>query len=210
MAVPEQCQRCYKYHRQTIDSGCPLCKNVGFAEHVLCDITRQDQVTRETFECGAFRLHLMVVGGKTTSSTQQEKDTQSSHNLLKSERIKWSLAYAKQQLAMHPDKVIYDLKYHLCVATKFRQPHFSDASRYAEEIDDIIRESSEASARTVQFLSMGANHLHLYIDATPDDVMDEVVHRLLAKIEPKIQEIVWGDTSSGKALCNPVYFIEAI
>jgi REP element-mobilizing transposase RayT len=151
----------------------------------------------------------MVVGGK-TSSTPQEKDTKLSHNLLKSDRIKWSLAYAKQQLAMHPDTVMYDLKYHLCIVTKFRQPHFLDASRYAEEIDDIIRESYEASARTVQFLSMGADHLHLYIDATPDDVMDDVVQSLLADIEPKIQEIVWGDTSSGKALCNPVFFIETI
>jgi len=210
MPVPEQCQRCYKYYRRTIESACSFCQNIGFTEQLLCDITREAQQGRKEFECAAFRPNLMIVRPQPAEQEDASAKQKPTHNIMQSEKIKWVLAYAKQQLAMHPDEVMYDLKYHLCVSTRYRNQIFQLESDDLDDVADVVRESSGFFDGTAYFLSLGADHLHIYFESTPDEAVEDVVKHIMAHTEAGLREILGKHSPAEGKMFHQEYFVETV
>lgn len=211
MTIPEQCQRCYKYHRKTVESSCSFCQNIGFAERLLCDITRETQQEREEFECAAFRPHLMVVRPQSSQAREASTDEKAkpTHNIMQSEKVKWMLAYAKQQLAMHPEKVVYDLKFHVCLPTTGRQQTFHLESDELDDLADIVKESSGFFEGTAYLLSLGVDHLHIYFESTPDESVEEIVAQIVAHTETGLRDML-GNAAPAQGNMFSGYFVETI
>lgn len=212
MSVREQCQKCYKYYHHTLDTTCPICRDISFAEHLLCELTREDQKALPEFECAAFRPNLMLVGSEALPYQEhaQDKETEIPHDIMQSAKVKWFLAFAKQQLEFHPDEVVYDIKFHLCLATKYRKPLFSGIERYFNNIAEVVQQSGDFFEGSVYFLGMGADHLHIYIDSTPDYAVEELVNNILPTIEKGFLDIISEVSSVREPFFNKVYFIETL
>jgi REP element-mobilizing transposase RayT len=206
MSVRERCLRCYKYHHDTVDTSCSFCQGIGFAERLLCELTREDQIGRQTFECIAFRPNLALVGAKKSITKNQEV----TYDILQSDKVKWFLAFAKQQLEMHPDEVVYDLKYHLCLVTNHRRRLLEGNDRYFTNIAEVVKESGDFFEGSVFFLGMGTDHIHIYIDGTPDYSVDELVIPIRSAIEQDMRDMLPDLVSEEETIFNPAYFVETI
>lgn len=210
---PKKCQTCYKYHHHTIDKNCPLCCMISFSEHILCDLIREGHDDAQAFECQAFRPNLsLVVGGKPTSPPKPEpEDTQESSAETLRWKDKWFLAYAKQQLQFYPDQIIYDLKFHLCLTTQHRRQVLADTDQYFASLAEVVHQSGDPFEWNGALLAMGADHLHIYINSTPDDVLEDIVLHLLKVTEQGCAErFTELYPSPDVPLFNDRYFIETI
>ena len=124
---------------------------------------------------------------------------------------KWFLAYAKQQLQFYPEQIIYDLKFHLCLTTKHRRQLLADTDQYFASLAEVVHHSSDRFEWNVALLAMGADHLHIYINSTPDDVLEDIVRQIMTATEQGSAERFPELYSSPKEpLFNDRYFIETI
>ena len=176
------CQRCHKYHHNTTFKGCPLCLHLEFKEHILCDLTRIAQKGK-AFQCTAFRPLLSLAGERNDDS-----DTATITDLVKqehvSDKVKWFLAYAQQQLQRRPEQIYSNLKYHICMVTPKRQKLFSDTERYIEIIANCLRDKSDVKGIIrANLLGLGADHIHIYLESTPDHSVDSLVVTMRKKLE---------------------------
>lgn len=212
---PKKCQSCYKYHHHTVDKNCPLCCMIAFSEHILCDLLREGHDETQTFECQAFRPNLsLVVGGKPDSAILTEPevdDTSQTSPQTQRWKDKWFLAYAKQQLQFYPDQIIYELKFHLCLTTQLRRQLLADTDQYFASLAEVVHQSSDQFEWNAALLAMGADHLHIYINSTPDDVLEDIVRQILTVTEQgsaeRFPELY---SSPAEPLFNDRYFIETI
>ena len=209
MTIPEQCRHCYKYHRKTVELSCSFCQNIGFTEQLLCDITRDAQQDAEEFQCAASRPHLMVVRPQSADQENAATQQKPTHNIMKSEKVKWMLAYAKQQLAMNPDLVIYDMKFHVCLPTAGRRQLFQLQNDDIDHLSGIVKESSGFFAGSANFLTLGLDHLHIYLESTPDESVEEIMQHIMAHTESGLRDILGKDApAQGKMFQG--YFVETL
>lgn len=181
------CQNCHKYHNKTTFKGCPLCCHLEFKEHILCELTRIAQKGKEAFQCAAFNPLLSIVGegnNKLDDVTITDKVEQGHA----SDKVKWFLAYAQQQLQKNPEQIYYNLKYHICMVTPKRQKLFTDTERYIEIIADCLRDmkSYVKDIIAINILWLGADHIHIYLESTPDHSVDKLVATMRKKLESTI------------------------
>ena len=99
-----------------------------------------------------------------------------------SPKDKWFRAYAVQQLSLHPDLIDFTIRYHVVLSTRQRTNVFS--SEHGEPMADLVRQAAlPFEQTTVHVLWLASDHLHLYIDATPDYALDEIVHAIMDDLE---------------------------
>ena len=175
MSIPTLCQACYKHYRSTVVKACPFCRDVQFPEQVLCDLVREGQSEKQPFRCAAFRPALSVMRHDEIEVSPAEEGSEDTVNM--SPKDKWFRAYAVQQLGSNPDLIDFTIRYHVVLSTRQRVKVFS--SEHREQIADMVRQAAlPFEQTTAHVLWLASDHLHLYIDATPDYALDEIVHAI--------------------------------
>src|SRR6266699_4710002 len=165
MSIPTLCQACYKHYRSTAVKACPFCDDVQFPEEMLCDLVREGQSEKQPFRCVAFRPALSVVQHDQTEALHMEEGSEDTVNM--SPKDKWFRAYAVQQLSLSPDLIDFTIRYHVVLSTRQRVNVF--ASEHGEPMADLVRQAAVPFEQTkVYVLWLASDHLHLYIDASPD------------------------------------------
>jgi hypothetical protein len=175
MSIPTLCQACYKHYRSTVVNACPFCDDVEFSEAVLCDLVQEGQSEKQPFRCAAFRPALSVVRHDEIEASPVEEGSEDTVSM--SPKDKWFRTYAVQQLSFHPDLIAFTIRYHVVFSTRQRVNVF--ASEHRESIADLVRQAAfPFEQTTAHVLWLASDHLHLYLDATPDYALDEIVHAM--------------------------------
>src|SRR5215813_4134809 len=187
MGIPTLCQACYKNYRSTVVNACPFCDDVQFPEQVVCDLVREGQSAKLPFRCGAFRPALSVVRHDEIEASPAEEGSE--HTVSMSPKDKWFQAYAVQQLSHHPDLIDFTIRYHVVFSTKQRVNVFS--SEYRESMADLVRQAAlPFEQTTAHILWLASDHMHLYLDATPDYALDEIVHAIREYLEHEMANLL--------------------
>jgi REP element-mobilizing transposase RayT len=207
MSIPTLCQACYKHYRSTVVNACPFCSDVQFPEQVLCDLVREGQSEKQPFRCAAFRPALSVVQPDHTDAFHREDGHADTVNI--SPKEKWFRAYAVQQLSFNPDLIDFTIRYHVVFSTRQRVKVFS--SEHGEKIADMVRQAAlPFEQTTVDVLWLASDHMHLYIDATPDYALDEIVHAIREHLEHAMTHLFPVLQHSNQPVWERAYFAEGI
>src|SRR5215470_8101400 len=207
MSIPTLCQACYKYHHATVVNACPCCRDVQFPEQVLCDLVRQGQSEKQPFRCGAFRPALSVVRHDKIEASPAEEGSEDTVSM--SAQDKWFRAYAVQQLSLHPDLIAFTIRYHVVFSTRQRVNVF--ASEHRAQIADMVRQAAVPFEQTIaHVLWLAADHLHLYIDASPEYALDEIVHAIREYLEHEMVNLFPALPPSNQPVWERAYFAESI
>src|SRR5215475_12119296 len=203
MSIPTLCQACYKYYRSTVIKTCPFCADVQFPKQVLCDLVREGQSVKQPFRCGAFRPALSVVYHDETEASPAEEGSEDTVHM--SPKDKWFRAYAVQQLSLHPDLSDFTIRYHVVFSTRQRVNVF--ASDRSEQIADMVRQAAVPFEQTTaHLLWLAADHLHLYIDASPEYALDEIVHAIREYLEHEMANLFPALQHSNQPVWERAYF----
>jgi REP element-mobilizing transposase RayT len=207
MSIPTLCQACYKHYRSTVVKACPFCTDVHFPEAMLCDLVREGQSAKQPFRCAAFRPALSVVQHDQTEALPMAEDSEDTANM--SPKDKWFRAYTVQQLSLHPDLIDFTIRYHVVLSTRQRVNVF--ASEHSEQMADMVGQAALSFEHTTaHVLWLASDHLHLYIDATPDYALDEIVHALREYVEHAMANLLPDLQHSNQPVWERAYFAESI
>jgi REP element-mobilizing transposase RayT len=207
MSIPSLCQACHKYHRATVVNACPFCRDVQFPEQVLCDLVRDHDRDEQPFHCEAFRPTLSVVHHDETDTSPPEDVNTDTGRM--SPQDKWFRAYAVQQLGVDPDLIYAKIQYHVVFSTRQRVKLFSSA--HGAQIADRIRQAALPFVQTtVHVVWLASDHLHLYIDASPENALDEIVHAIRENLEHTVKPLFPASQHSNQPLWERAYFAEGI
>ena len=207
MRIPTLCQACYKHYRSTVVKTCPFCDDVQFPEGIVCDLVREGQSEKQPFRCAAFRPALSVVQHDYAEAPPMEEGSEDTVNM--SPKDKWFQAYAVQQLRLHPDLIDFTIRYHVVFSTRQRTNVFS--SEHREQIADLVRQAAVPFEQTTaHVLWLASDHLHLYIDASPDYALDEIVHAIMDDLEREMANLFPALPHSNQPVWERAYFAEGI
>jgi REP element-mobilizing transposase RayT len=207
MSIPTLCQACYTHYRSTVIKACPFCDDVQFPEQVFCDLVREGQSEKQPFRCAAFRPALAVVQSDHTEALPMEEGSENTVNM--SPKDKWFQAYAVQQLSLHPDLIAFTIRYHVVFSTRQRTNIF--ASEHSEPMADLVQQAALSFEQTTAHVVwLASDHLHLYIDATPDYTLDEIVHTIMDDLERKMTRQFPTLPHSNQPVWERAYLAESI
>jgi len=207
MSIPDLCQSCYKYHHATVVNACPFCGDVQFPEAMLCDLVRDNDGDEQVFHCAAFRPTLSVVHHDHTEAAHTEEVPEKTVSM--SPKDKWFRAYAVQQLSINPDLISCTLRYHVVFSTRQRVQCFS--SQHDEQMADLVRQAALPFQQTkVHVLWLASDHIHLYIDASPDYALDEIVDAIMEYVEHEMANPLPELKHSNQPVWERAYFTEGI
>jgi REP element-mobilizing transposase RayT len=207
MSIPTLYQACYTHYRSTVVKACPFCGDVQFPEQVLCDLVREGQSEKQPFRCAAFLPALSVVQHDHTDALHREEGSADTVNI--SPKDKWFRAYAVQQLSLHPDLIDFTIRYHVVLSTRQRTNIF--ASEHSEPMADLVQQAALSFEQTTaHVLWLASDHLHLYIDATPDYSLDEIVHAIREHLEHAMTHLLPVLQPSHQPVWERAYFAESI
>jgi REP element-mobilizing transposase RayT len=207
MNIPTLCQACYKHYRSTVIKTCPFCADVQFPEQVLCDLVREDQSEKQPFRCAAFRPALSVVGHEEIEARPMEEGSEDTVNM--SPKDKWFRAYAVQQLSFNPDLIAFTIRYHVVLSTRQRTNVF--ASEHREPMADLVQQAAlPFEHTTAHVLWLASDHLHLYIDASPDYALDEIVHAIREYLEHEMANLFPALKHNNQPCWARAYFAESV
>jgi REP element-mobilizing transposase RayT len=207
MSIPTLCQACYKHYRSTVIKVCPFCADVQFPEQVLCDLVREGQNDKQPFRCTAFRPALSVVRHEEIEARPMEEGSEDTANM--SPKDKWFRAYSVQQLSFNPDLIAFTIRYHVVLSTRQRVNVF--ASEHSEQIADMVRQAAVPFEQTAaHVLWLASDHLHLYIDASPEYALDEIVHAIREYLEHEMANLLPELQHSHQPVWERAYCAESI
>jgi REP element-mobilizing transposase RayT len=126
-----------------------------------------------------------------------------------SSKDKWFRAYAVQQLSLQPDLIAFTIRYHVVFSTRQRVNVF--ASEHSEQIADMVRQAVlPFEQTTAHVLWLTSDHLHLYLDATPDYALDEIIHAIREYLEHELAHLFPALQPSNQPCWERAYFAEGI
>jgi REP element-mobilizing transposase RayT len=207
MSIPTLCQACHKYHHATVVNICPFCADVHFPEAMLCDLVREGQSEKQPFRCTAFRPALAVVRHDEIEASPAEEG--SADTVSMSPKDKWFRAYAVQQLSLNSDLIDFTIQYHIVFSTRQRVNVFS--SEYSEQMADLVRQAAlPFEQTTAHVIWLAADHLHLYINASPEYALDEIVYAIREYLEHEMATLFPALPPSHQPVWERAYFAESI
>jgi REP element-mobilizing transposase RayT len=209
MIGTKECAICYKFHHETISTECRICKDFKFPENILCEITRAAQAGEAHFECFAFKPQLSIVTDDSSRKGDKETPHYTPHADF-TDKIKWLDAYAQQQLQRDPNHIGYKLRYHLCLITRKRLRFFTGREGCAEKIGALFRKIGSHFQGTAHLLGLGSDHLHIYIDASPDYSLDDIGNLILDASEDELSMLLGKAKEGDGSVLERNYFVETI
>ena len=174
---------------------------------MLCDLVRDNDGDEQVFHCAAFRPTLSVVHHDHTEAAHTEEVPEKTVSM--SPKDKWFRAYAVQQLSLNPDLIAFTIRYHVVLSTSQRVQCFS--SEHSEPMADLVRQAAlPFEQTTAHVLWLASDHLHLYIDASPEYALDEIVHAIRAHLEHAMMHLFPALQPSNQPGWERAYFAEGI
>jgi REP element-mobilizing transposase RayT len=168
---------------------------------------REGQSEKHPFRCAAFRPALSVVQHDHTDTVHAEEVPAHTESI--SPKDKWFRAYAVQQLSLNPDLVDFPIRYHVVLCTRQRTDVFS--REHGEQMADLVRQAALSFEQTTaHVLWLASDHMHLYIDATPDYALDEIVHAIREHLEHAMPHLLPALKPSTQPVWERAYFAEGI
>ena len=114
-----------------------------------------------------------------------------------------------QQLSFNPDLIAFTIRYHVVLSTRQRTNVF--ASEHSEQIADMVEQAALSFEQTTaHVLWLASDHLHLYLDATPDYALDEIVHAIREYLEHEVVHLFPALQHSDQPVWERAYFAESI
>jgi REP element-mobilizing transposase RayT len=148
-----------------------------------------------------------VVHHDQTEASPMEEGSEDTVSM--SPKDKWFRAYAVQQLSFNPDLIAFTIRYHVVFSTRQRTNVF--ASEHREPMADLVRQAAVPFEQTTaHVLWLASDHLHLYIDATPDYALDEIVHAIREYLEHAMVHLFPALPPSNQPCWERAYFAESI
>jgi len=133
----------------------------------------------------------------------------SENTLSISPKDKWFRAYAVQQLGINPDLIAFTLRYHVVLSTTQRVQCFARA--HGEPMAELVRQAAFPFEQTkVHVLWLASDHLHLYIDASPDYPLDAIVDAIMEYVEHEMANLLPELKHTDQPLWERAYFAEGI
>ena len=171
MSVPQKCQECFKFHHTTVVNSCEICNKIQFPEKNLCDLLRFNETE---FDCASYKPKIQLINDKTKLKTRPEK---SSDNY-ESQRKKWTQSYLVQQHKQNPDQIQFKLRYHIVLITHNRSKVLLD--QYFKSFSKIFENTTRSFYdTTIDLMWISSDHIHLYLDSSPDFSVDEIYQEIL-------------------------------
>ena len=168
---------------------------------------REGQSEKQPFRCAAFRPALAVVRHNEIEASPAEEGSEDTVNM--SPKDKWFRAYAVQQLSLHPDLIAFTIRYHVVLSTRQRTNVFS--SEHRESIADLVRQATVPFEQTTAHVVwLASDHLHLYIDASPEYALDEIVHAIMDDLERERANLFPALPHNNQPVWERAYFAEGI
>ena len=122
---------------------------------------------------------------------------------------KWFRAYAVQQLSLNPDLIVFTIRYHVVLSTRQRVNVF--ASEHREPMADLVRQAAiPFEHTTAHVVWLASDHLHLYIDASPEYALDEIVHAIMDDVERERAHLFPALPPTNQPVWERAYFAESI
>ncbi len=199
------CENCYKYHHQAVSKECDFCRDYAFKESILCDLLRAEHRSCE-IECSAFRHNLSVVG----EINKQQNDESDKHRIELTDKHKYLTAYAIQQWKYDDSKVFCDLNYHLCILASNRNRLFQKVANYNEKLSAIFDKAGDEFEGRVSLICVGPDHIHLYINSSPNYSADDIARLIIAYLESAMKSGFQEIFKDCKMIFQKAYFIETI
>jgi hypothetical protein len=95
------------------------------------------------------------------------------------------------------------------LSTRQRTNVFS--SEHGEQIDDMVQHVILPFEQTTAYvLWLASDHMHLYVDASPDYALDEIVRAIMAHLEHEMANLLLALLHSHQSVWERVYFAEGI
>jgi len=114
-----------------------------------------------------------------------------------------------QQLRLNPDLIDFTIRYHVIFSTTQRLNVFS--SEHSEPMADLVRQAALPFEQTTSHvLWLASDHLHLYIDASPEYALDEVVYAIREHLEHAMTRLFPALQLSNQPCWERAYFAEGI
>jgi putative transposase len=204
MSFPKLCLNCFKYSNETFLLTCESCEKFLFPEKIICDVTRLN-IGHDSFECNAFKPKLSL----SQKVKKVEIDSIQEFSKNKSQRAKWIASYILQQHKLNPDQIQFKLKYHSVFITKSRTSLFSNM--YFQSFSEIFDRAAKSFPGTdIDIMWLAPDHLHLYLDSTPDYAIDEIIQSVIKKSEFEIFNRFPDLQKETKKVWKREYFVETV
>ena len=203
------CKKCYKYYNKNVLSNCSICNRIFFSEAILCELLQlsHDNNLNE-IECFSYRPNLSIIDSKKKKKPEETTQEIADNEITLSNKNKWLKAYALQQWEKSPDKILCNLSFHVCIITKNRETVFLNTTDL--DIASMFSQASSLFTDTViELLTISADHIHVYINASPDYSIDEIINNTIDFIENKIF-ITHNDSTKDTYFFERSYFAESI
>ncbi len=205
--IPNLCQECHKQHNSTLVKECRFCSDLQFPEQTLCNLVRDEMRDEDEFACHAFRPKLSVVNH---DNPEQSKTGDSREDIgSTSQKEQWFKAYAVQQLRIDPDQIYFHIRYHVVFSTAQRAKLLSNQD--FDRIDKMCQQVASSFVDTkVYLLCLAPDHMHLYIDSSPDYALDEIMHAVMDYSGREMAMQFPERQKSSNSLWERAYFLEGI
>ena len=203
------CDKCHRNQNKKASKNCVFCIRLNFPEDILCYLTRGNSGANILLECGAYRNKLSLI------SSHQEKpiliESRETDFPGLSDKEKWFNAYAKQQLQLYPNDINFTLQFHVCLVSSNRNPIFQNSDNYLEKLTNIFNQIATNLDNThIEILWLNSDHIHLYINTTPDYSLEEIVHKIIKVSEKEIISIYPEIKTVHNSIWQSGYFAESI
>ena len=182
------CDQCHWQENKKPFKGCNFCIRLGFPEDVLCSILRNGCDNEALLECNAYRPKLTVA-----SSDQQNQVIIENSDVERdalSNKEKYLIALSKQKLSLNPDKIYFKLQFHVCLVAKKRETIILSETNFLGDIISVFNKiEAMFNSTDIGVLHLDSDHIHLYVDTTPDYSIDEISGKIIDISEKEIATI---------------------
>ena len=202
----ENCENCYKFYNSVISNKCNFCRDYSFNENILCDLLQEEYHSYEV-KCSAFKPNLSVIGEANKKHEIPEYDN---HEANLNDNHKWLKAYAIQQWKYDDSQILCDLNYHLCLLSKDRNTTVHKLISNLEEVSAIFGKAGDQFDCKASLLCIGADHIHIHINSSPDYSADEVTQKIITFLEVTIKSEFHEIFGDQEKIFQKKYFIETI
>ncbi len=184
---------------------CNLCRGCAFDENILCNLLQAEHQSYKV-ECQAFQPNLSAVDKANIKHDVAEPEN---HEAKLTDHQKWLKTYAIQQWKYDDSQIFCDLQYHLCLLANNRNTSIMKLNESIEVVTTILDEAGEKFGGKISLLCIGADHMHLHVNSSPDHSADEVIQIVISILEIEMKSAFQEAFRNQDKIFLNKYFIES-
>jgi len=139
------------------------------------------RLNETAFDCASYQPKIQLINDKNKLKTQPEKSLDKDDSQPK----KWTQSYLVQQQKQNPEQIQFKLRYHIVLITHNRSMVLLD--QYFKSFSKILGNTTRSFYdSTIDLLRISSDHIHIYLDSSPDFSGDEIYQKVLKESQPVI------------------------